>query len=272
MKCFAVITVLLALALAPGRAQAQTVTGLQVGEKLTYNIYWGLLIIGRATLEVKGIEKVDGHDCYHLVAHAQTTGLGDLLYRVRSTAESWLDVNGLFSRKYSENRSEGKNRHNDEIVFDYERKQTIVRNPHSGNETRLPLEGAIHDALSLLYTARLQPLGLHEEKTYALNAGKTNYSVTMKPDEQRQIKARAVGSLTALRIEPKPTLKILSRNGGRMWVWVSNDERRLPLLAISTMKLGSARLELTEVHPPLLRAGARPAPKTNFGPARPASP
>src|SRR5438093_679048 len=70
-----------------------------VGEKLIYGIDWGIFTVGRAVMEVKEIEKVDGHDCYHIISEAHTTGLGDILYRVRSTTETWLDVEDLCARK-----------------------------------------------------------------------------------------------------------------------------------------------------------------------------
>src|ERR1017187_279569 len=71
-----------------------------VGEKLTYQVFWGPFVVGRATLEVTGIEPIDGHTCSLLVAKAKPRGLIDLLSPVNSTAESWLDCDGLFTRRY----------------------------------------------------------------------------------------------------------------------------------------------------------------------------
>jgi hypothetical protein len=56
-----------------------------------------------------------------------------------------------------------------------------------------------------------------------------------------------LGDVQALRIEPNPTLSVVSANKGRMWFWISDDARHLPLLVTSDLKFGSARLVLYSV-------------------------
>jgi len=244
----------------------------QVGEKLVYNIYWGLFVVGRASMEVKGIEKIDGHDCYHIVAEARTTGLGRILYTVDSKTESWLDVDELCARKYSEDRTEGKTRHNDEFHYDYGNKKIVVKHRDTGKEESFPLEEPVCDAISLLYAARTLTLNLNESATLTCNDGANNYQVCIKPDEQLQMKAKGVGDAPAVRVEPTPTLKMVAKNGGRMWFWISDDERHLPIIAVSKMKIGSCKLELMEANPPYKKEPLKPGPKTNFGPASQPSP
>src|SRR5271155_4599497 len=69
----AILGLLLALSGA-ARADGDEAIPFSVGEKLTYQIFWGPFVVGRATLEVAGTGPVDGHDCYHLVARAKTSG------------------------------------------------------------------------------------------------------------------------------------------------------------------------------------------------------
>lgn len=215
-----------------------------VGEKLTYQIYWGPLVVGRATLEVAGIEKVDGHDCYYLIAEAKTTGLADWLYTVNSKTESWLDVEGLFSRKFRQNRIEGHNHRHDETVYDYERKEIVITSLTGRKEQRFPLDQPVQDVISSLYYVRTQSLKLADKKTFIVNSGDTNYIVNITPDQRKELWLRPTGDIQALRLEPNPTLKIVSSNNGRMWFWVSDDRRRLPLIVASDMKIGNAKLVL----------------------------
>ena len=218
----------------------------RVGEKLTYQIFWGPFVVGRASLEVAGVEKVDDHDCYHLIAKAKTSGLAEWLFPVDSTAESWLDCRDLFTRRYRQNRSEGKHLTNDETHYDYEHREAITKNK-KGREKRFPLEQPVQDVVSSLYFVRAQKLMLDAEQTFVLNASATNYVVTIRPDQRKQLWLRPVGNVQALRIEPNPTLKIVAANNGRMWLWITDDERRLPLLVNSVLKLGNAKLVLFSV-------------------------
>ena len=219
----------------------------RVGEKLTYQIFWGPFVVGRASSEVAGIEKVDNRDCYHLIAKAKTSGLAEWLFPVDSTAESWLDCRDLFSRKYRQNRSEGKHVTNDETHYDYDHKEIVTTNHVKNRVKRAPLEQPVQDVVSSLYFVRAQKLMLDAEQTFVLNASATNYVVTIRPDQRKQLWLRPVGDVQALRIEPNPTLKIVAANKGRMWFWITDDERRLPLLVNSEMKLGNAKLVLYSV-------------------------
>ena len=254
------LTVILALLLASSGgafARISPRVPFHVGEKLTYQIFWGPFVVGRASLEVAGIEKVDGHDCYHLVAKAKTSGLAELLFPVDSTAESWLDCQELCTRRYRQNRSEGKHVTNDETHYDYDHMVAITRNT-KGREKRVAFNQPVQDVISSLYFVRAQRLMLDAEQTFLLNAGATNYVVTLRPDERKELWLRPVGNIQALRIEPTPTLRIVAANNGRMWFWVSDDERRLPLLVNSELKFGSAKLVLYSIN-----AGQPAAAETN---------
>jgi hypothetical protein len=220
-----------------------------VGEKLTYQIFWGPFVVGRASLEVAGIEPVDGHDCYHLVAKAKTSGLIDLLFPVNSLAESWLDREGLFTRKYSEDRTEGKHHQNTETHYDYASQEAFTTNHINGHGRRVALNQPVQDVVSSIYVARTRKLMLDAEQTLMINSGSTNYNVTIRPDEIKSLWVRPLGDVQALRVEPIPTLNIVSANKGRMWFWISEDARRLPLLVNTELKFGNAKLVLYSVTP-----------------------
>jgi hypothetical protein len=219
----------------------------EVGEKLTYQIYWGPFVVGRATLEVAGIEQVDGHDCYHLIAEARTSGLANSMYPVKTRTESWMDVEGLFTRKFKQDRSEGSHRRQDQTQYHYQQGKAVTTNFLTGKQRPHAINGHVQDVISSVYYMRAQPLSLKTEYTFTVNASQDNFKVTVRPDQRKQMNLRPVGTVNALRMEPDPTLKIVASNNGRMWFWVSDDERRLPLLVTSTMKIGSAKLVLFSI-------------------------
>ena len=266
MKRLTAILVLLLVASGLTLAKdADTIIPFSVGEKLTYQIFWGPFVVGRGTLEVAGIDPVDGHNCYHLVAKAKTSGLIDLLFPVDSTAESWLDCDGLFARKYTENRTEGKHHRTGETHYDYARKETVITNRLNSKAKHYPLDQPVQDVISSLYVVRTRKLMLDSEQSFMINAASTNYNVIIRPDQRKAIWVHPLGDVQALRIEPKPTLSIVSANKGHMWFWMSDDARHLPLLVNSELKLGNAKLVLFSI-----RTGSTSSPTTTT-PARAAN-
>ena len=55
--------------------------------------------------------------------------------------------------------------------------------------------------------------------------------------------------MPALRIEPNPTLNIVAASGGRMWVWFSDDARKLPLMMVTETSFGNIKFVLTGIEP-----------------------
>jgi Protein of unknown function (DUF3108) len=249
MKSLAVMVALLWTVTGSSWANGGEHFPFHVGEKLTYQIFWGPFIAGRATLEVDGIEQVDGHDCYHLIAEAHTVGLADFLFHVESKSESWLDVVQLCTRRYRENRTEGKHFRANESEYNYDGKQLSITNFVNGKVKTAPLDGPVQDVVSSVYYVRTRPLALNMEENLLVNVSDTNYTVNVRPDLRKTMYFRPTGDVEALRIEPHPTLTIVAANKGRMWFWVSDDQRRLPLLLTSDMKIGSAKFVLFKIEP-----------------------
>jgi hypothetical protein len=238
----------------------------QVGETLKYNILWGPVVAGKASLQVIGIEPIDGHDCYHVRARARTAGLVRLLYPVSSTVDAWLDVDGLFTRRHEQNRAEGAHRTHETGTYDYSQSTITVTNHLTGKVKTSALTEPVREVISSVYFLRTQPLALNVPHQIALQESATNYVVTVKPDERRKIDVRPLGPVDALRIEPHPTLRIVDSLKGRVWVWLSDDARRLPLLVVCSMPIGSARLVLEraddKIAPAPEEVGAAPVPAT----------
>ena len=268
-RIIAIVGCLLAVTIS-ARANGGEDFPFHVGEKLTYQVFWGPFIAGRASLEVQGIESVDGHDCYHLVAQAKTIGLADLLFHIDSTSESWLDVKQLCARRYREDRTEGKKPKRNEIFYDYGQKEAITTNLINGKTSVLALNQPVQDVVSALYFVRVHPLAMSISNSFLINAGGSNYNVNVCPDQRKTMWIRPLGDVDALRIEPKPTLNVVAANKGRMWFWVSDDNRKLPLLVASDMKIGSAKLVLFKVESETRPSqGETPTAISNFGPSNP---
>src|SRR5690606_29045972 len=68
-----------------------------VGEKAEYQVKLGSISVGSGILEVVGMERVNGYSTYRTRLHVRG---GIPLARVDTRLESWIDAQGLFSRRF----------------------------------------------------------------------------------------------------------------------------------------------------------------------------
>lgn len=242
-----------------GLAQAEDIPSVPfaVGEKLHYRAMWGPLPVGVASLEVRNIEIIGGRDCYHIVGMAQTTGAGRLLFPVDYTAESWLDVRDLTTRHHRNHRVEGQRVKAEVVIYDYDQGTVTTSNLVKRTTKTIPLKSPTLDVVSALYVLRVRPLQLNREETFLINANADNTLVRVRPEQPRQFEIRPLGTVPAFRIEPLPTLHMISRYQGRLWFWISNDDRRLPLCVIGELPFGSARIVLIQLESPTNASAAK---------------
>src|SRR5688500_1202190 len=107
--------------------------------------------LGTGSLTLNGIETVQGQPTFHAV---MTLAGGNALFRVNDRYESWIDTDGLFSRRFHQNLHEGRFRRNRTYHFDVERR-TFRR--EDGQTGTIPTSQPLDD-LSFIYYARTLPL------------------------------------------------------------------------------------------------------------------
>jgi hypothetical protein len=204
-----------------GGAQAQRLP-FAPGEHAVYQVRLGSLPVGTGTLSVRGRETVQGEETYHTVMTLQG---GTLFYTLNDRYESWLDTDGLFSRRFHQNLREGSYRRNRTYDFDPARR-TFRRS--DGETGSLPTNEPLDD-LSFLYYARTLPLEVGA--TYRLQR-------YFKPDGNPvvlQVLRRETIVVPAGRFRTIVVRPIIRSDGifaedGRAEVWFSDDQYRIPVM------------------------------------------
>ena len=79
-----------------------------VGEKLTFNIRYGIIKAGEATMAVaEQLPINESHEAYRIVSTARSASFFDNFYKVRDSVETFLDTRGLFSWRFEKRLREG---------------------------------------------------------------------------------------------------------------------------------------------------------------------
>ncbi len=214
------------------------------GEKLTYDLAWTKVKAGTAVMSVEAVEPVDQHPMLKLLTTAQSSPFITKFYPVNNRVESWIDADSLLPQRMQFQRREGKRKNDFQYTFrQAEGKVTAVKD---GQAAELEMAVGTQDAISCLYFARAT-MSLIPGASSFLNVhhDKKNYTLEIRVEGIERLEG-AWGVKEAVRLLVVMPFQGIFLNEGNVRVWLSNDERRLPLLMKAKVIIGSVTATLVD--------------------------
>jgi len=237
---------LLLAGLYPGldRGQPQDPLGLPFapGETLTYDMSWGVFPAGQIVATLSSVAHGQQDD-YQVKATATSRGFVSLLYPVNDQMQSTFAPNPFCSEQIVKRVSEGRRRLDTHIVFDANRKLAIL-DEHDLARSGAPAKHAeneippcVEDVVAAFYDVRRLPLRVGEKFNLSINDGSKTSQVLVDVQARESV-ATPLGPRQAFRVEPTVFGGLLKRKG-RMLIWFSDDEQRLPLRIKAMISVGT---------------------------------
>jgi hypothetical protein len=216
------------------------------GEKLVYNLSWSNIIsAGTAVMEVRKERPAADGEVVRFVSTARSIGLVDKFYPVRDVVQSVFDLSTRESLSYTMDQSHGKRKKLRELIFDHGRRKVTVR--ESGAEAVFDIPKQTQDALSSLYYVRLSDeLVIGKTVTVNVNDNGKNWSVEIYVLAKEKIKTPA-GEFNTVKVKTYPKYEGVFMHKGEIFIWFTDDERKVPVLMKSTITIGSIMGTLTEM-------------------------
>ena len=205
--------------------------GFGVGEKLVFSVQYGLITAGEATLEVRNLATIRGRPCYRVVSDARTNDFFSKFYQVRDRYESYMDTTELYSLHYEKHIREGKFKRDEVVEFDQSGHRAIYK------DKVVPIPPMAHDVLSALYFVRTLPLEVGQSIAIANHIDGKNYPLIVKVHGRERVKVDA-GEFDCLVVEPILRGPGVFTQKGRLTVWLTDDEVRMPVLMKSKVVIG----------------------------------
>lgn len=218
-----------------GDAQPQERTPFAPGEHASYQVKLGFVPVGSGSLSVTGIQTVQGEPAFHAV---MTLSGGTIGYRVNDRYESWIDTDGLFSRRFHQNLREGSFRRN--RTYDFDIRQRAFRR-QDGETGAIPTDRPLDD-LSFLYYARTLPLEVGATYTLSRYFKADGNPVVLQVLRRQTIEVPA-GRFRTIVVRPIIQTDGMFSEDGRAEVYFSDDQHRIPVLIRS--RAGKLPGELT---------------------------
>jgi hypothetical protein len=215
----------------------------RVGEKLVFSVEYGFITAGEATMEVAGIDTIDGFPSYHLRTIAKTNEIFSSFYKVDDRIESHLDIERKVSRHFEKHLREGSYSRDFEVRFDHDNLRA-----YSTEGDTLEMLPETQDVLSAFFFLRTLDLRVGKTLSFPCHDNEKNYPLEVKVLRKEKVVVPA-GKFVCYVVEPKLKSGGLTRKGARMLIWVTADERKMPVLMETKIKVGAIAAKLKDYVP-----------------------
>ena len=225
------------------------------GEKEVYQATWNGMI-SVATAEVHTVPAViDGKKVYQVRVDAKTTAALDLIWRMRDTISSTFEAKGLLPTRFTFNQRENSRVIDTEARFNPTTNQWAVNRQQVGKKTRVYNFDSNNtlDPITAVYLARSTDFKVGDKLYFKVFGGRYQYLLELFVEKKEPVAMKSGKTVEAYRIIPR--VQNITKNGyasrlNEATVWISADERRLPVKMSSKIAFGSVQMDLVEYKRP----------------------
>jgi hypothetical protein len=191
----------------------------------------------------------------HLTMEAVSKGILRKLFGLnfRQRFDSTIEPTSFAVLQTNKIDEQGKRHRISEAVFDRNAGKVVWTERDPNDPNRPPrvvtnqLSGAVQDIATAFYYLRQQPLALGQSFEMLISDSGQVYRTPVRVTQRKKMKT-VVGEVWALRVEPEVFGEgRMLRGKGKMSIWYTDDERRLPVKAQINNELGTLDIKLKKV-------------------------
>ncbi len=212
---------------APRIAQAEPAPApFEVGERLTYEIYYGLARAGTATLTVQDVVEVNSRPTYRLVMTVKSTPLFSKLLDVDDRIESYVDTEKFIPWKFLKIQKEGDYRHDEVTILDQQYHQGHYRSNRTGYTKDYEIPERCQDTLSIFYFLRLLPYAVGERFAVNVMADEKTWEVAFEVKDAVRRTIYRGGNYDTYLVESNASFDAGTLREGNGRLWLARDGKK----------------------------------------------
>lgn len=218
------------------------------GEQLKFGLYYSGIKVGTAYIKNRGIVDINGRSAYVIQTSAFSASVIDTVFKVRDINLSWLDAQNFYSLGYSQSLREGHYQRDEWVLFDYPTNtyHGELSKKSGTREISGPLTAPVLDMLTALYFVRGQNLENGKDVVFDIVNREEQYPLVVKVIKRETVKTPA-GKFKCVVVEPQFRGEgIFVSKGKSLQVWLTDDERKLPVKMKTEVFIGSVSAQLLE--------------------------
>jgi uncharacterized protein DUF3108 len=211
-----------------------------VGETLTYSAKLGMLTLGSGTLQVAAIDSVRGVETFRLRFRLRGK---TVFYSLDDVLESWVATEDFASHRFVQ----------DFVENDKPKQKTFEIFPDSGfyrekgRDTTFSSPTDPLDDAAFFYFVRITPLEVGKKYVFDRYFKKEKNPVTIEVVKREKMDLPDGRKVQCLVLHPIIDTKGLFSKRSDTRIWLTDDERRLPVQIRSKFPFGTITLRLKEM-------------------------
>ncbi len=213
------------------------------GERLEYKVGYKFITAGYGYYYIKN-EPVyqNGRPCYDINFTVKSLPELEMLYKVRDSYRTLLDVGGIFPWAFEQHVREGNYKKDFSAKFDQLKNKAYV------DKDSFNVPTYVHDIVSAFYyvrTLNLQAMKKNEVIYLKNFFEDSTFTLGVKMLGRQTVEVES-GKFNCLVIEPMVTQGGLFKKEGRLMIWVTDDERKIAVKVGTQISIGFVGAELTK--------------------------
>ena len=217
-------------------------TAFKEGERLVFDVGYSFITAGEAVMSIPKIDTLFGRPTFQVLFTVNSTKTFSWIYKVDDRYETILDVQGMFPWHFTQRVREGS------FIRDFEAWFDQLNNVAYANNKQYPVPPYVHDAVSAFYFVRTLDYSksrVGEKLTLQNFFRDTTYVLSVKFLGRQRIEVDA-GTFDCIIVEPLMKEGGLFKSEGRVLIWLTDDERKIPVKVSTKVVIGSIDSELRE--------------------------
>jgi len=215
---------------------------LNVPEKLVYDLTWTGIKAGTATQEI-----IEEKDLIRVVSTARSADWISVFFPVEDRVESLLTkvAPPLFGlpKNYRIKTREGNRRKDKEIIFDHGKRQAVYIDHLNGGQVEVAINGNTYDVYSSFYYVRTLPLEVGKSVFVSILDNNELWNVEVQVLKKETLKTK-LGEVETVLIKPLIKSEGIFERKGEIYIWLTDDARRIPVQMKTKVMIGSVTATL----------------------------
>jgi hypothetical protein len=223
------------------------------GEVLTFDIRYGFIVAGSAKMKVFVKNNEQNRRIYHLQTTAKSSSTFSWIYRVKDEVNSYVDYDKFYPYRFVKKLREGG--YEADLFTDYFPQDSLAKVEfirYDDGEIRkrkkyeVTVPPYVQDILSSFYYIRRQDLEVGQSVFLSNHEKKKIYNLQVKVHKRETIEVEA-GTFKCILVEPLIQGEGLFKNKGSLKIWLTDDNKKIPVQMTSEVLVGHITTELTKI-------------------------